>query len=79
MIGKVNGLVLVFLDVGNRDEEGLGKLVAKMWCLVQVLEPGMALDREALAGTYERIAAQMRRLAGEQLDDVDAKDVRALI
>ena len=79
MIGKVNGLVLVLLDVGNRDEEGLGKLVAEMWCLVQVLEPGMTLDRETLAGTYERIAAQMRGLAGEQLDDVDAKDVRALI
>ena len=49
MIGKVNGLVLVFLDVGNRDEEGLGKLVAEVRRLVQVLEASAALDGKARA------------------------------
>ena len=73
MVGKVDGRVLLFLEVRRRHQEGLGQLVLEMRSLVQVLEARTALDGQALGGAGQRIARQMRILAGQKLDDVDAQ------
>ena len=46
---------------------------------MQVLEARTALDGQALGGAGQRIARQMRILAGQKLDDVDAQTLRALV
>ena len=79
MVGKVDGRVLLFLEVRRRHQEGLGQLVLEMRSLVQVLEARTALDGQALGGAGQRIARQMRILAGQKLDDVDAQTLRALV
>ena len=77
--GQVHGHVLLLFQIGSGDHEGLGQLVAEMRRLVQVLEASAALDGKARALARERVARQVRVLAGEQLDDVDAELLGALV
>ena len=79
VVGQVDGRVLLFLEVRRRHQEGLGQLVLEMGGLVQVLEARAALDGQAFRGARQRIARQMRILAGQKLDDVDAQALRALV
>ena len=79
MVGKVDRLILLLLKIRGGDDERLGELVLEARGLVQVLETGAALDGQALPRTGERVAAQMRVLTRQDLDDVDAELLGAFV
>ena len=76
---ECDGSILSCLVEGGGDEERLGQLVAEVRRQMQVLEAGASLDREPAAGAHERIALQMRVLAGQELDHVHAESLGAAV
>ncbi len=77
--GQMHRHVLLLLQVRCGDHEGLGQLVAEVRRLVQVFKASAALDGQALIRTGKRIACQVRILACEQLDHVDAELIGAFV
>lgn len=79
VLGEVDGLLLLLLRKGRGDEEGLGNLAGKAVGQVVVGEAGAAVDAQPLPLADDRVEGEVRGLAGEQLDDVDAERLRAVI
>ncbi|MPN34603.1 hypothetical protein SDC9_182097 [bioreactor metagenome] len=65
--------------VGERrpHHEWLGTAVFHPGGLMQIFEPGAALDRSAFAGAYESIAGKCRRFAGDERADVNIEPLGA--